>query len=181
MKVYTKTGDKGQTSLYDGCRVDKDDVRVEAYGTIDELNAALGFGKNFINDEEVYSHIEWIQRKLFNVGGELAMRDGSSFPECVTEDDIKQLEDWIDEYLNKNENDPGFKFILPGSNMASGALELPRTISRRAERRMITLSKQAEISSTVMKFVNRLSDTIYMFGRYLQTETTVIDFDKKKK
>ncbi len=180
MQIYTKTGDKGTTSLYDGTRVDKDDIRVEAYGTIDELNSVLGLAKNYIKEEFIVEDIEWIQTQLFNVAGELAMQDGSQFPNRITDEDIKKLESMIDDSLGRMKNDPGFKFILPGSNLESGALHVARTVCRRAERRMLTLSKTATISKTVVKFINRLSDTIYAFGRYLESEITLIQFDDKK-
>lgn len=180
MNIYTKTGDKGQTSLYDQHRVYKDDIRVEAYGTIDELNSALGMAKNFIQDEAIFTHVEWVQRMLFDVAGELATREGATFPERVSSKDIEQLEAWIDFYIDKMGRDQVFQFILPGSNKASGALHMARTICRRAERRMITLSKEAEISDTVIKFINRLSDCIYTFGRYLEDELTLIEFKKSE-
>ncbi len=175
MKVYTKTGDKGKTSLYDSTRVFKDDMRVEAYGTIDELNAIIGFAKNFITDENLVGHLIWIQNKLFNVGGEIATVDGESFPKKVTTDDIKQLESWIDEYIDKIGRERAFNFILPGSNKLTGALHIARTVCRRAERRMITLSRHAEVSDVVIKFINRLSDCLYTFSRLYDTD--LIGFD----
>lgn len=178
MKIYTKTGDKGQTSLYDKHRVYKDDIRVEAYGTIDELNSALGMAKNFVQDEGIFGHIEIIQRALFDVAGELATRNGSEFPERVGIKEIEQLEGWIDFYIDKMGRDQVFQFILPGSNKAAGALHIARTICRRAERRMITLAKEADVSDTVLKYVNRLSDCIYSFARYLEDEITLINFNQ---
>lgn len=180
MKIYTKTGDKGQTSLYDKHRVYKDDIRVEAYGTIDELNSTLGMAKNYIQDEEIFAHVEVIQRLLFDVAGELATRNGADFPERVGAAEIEQLEQWIDIYIDRMGRDQVFQFILPGSNKAAGALHIARTICRRAERRMITLSKEAEISETVLKYVNRLSDCIYAFARYLEDEVTLINFNEEK-
>lgn len=178
MKIYTKTGDKGTTSLYDGHRVSKDDIRVESYGTLDELNASLGMAKNFVNHEDIFEHIEWIQRILFDVAGELATREGKNFPERVNASHIQQLEKWIDTYIDLMGRDQAFQFILNGSNKASGALHMSRTICRRAERRMITLTQYAEISEHVMKFVNRLSDCLYTFARYLEDEITLITFKK---
>lgn len=178
IKIYTKTGDKGKTSLYDAHRVDKDDIRVESYGTIDELNSSLGLAKNFIEDKEIRTHIEWIQRQLFNVAGELATRDGATFPDRVGPKQIVQLEAWIDQYIEKMGRDNSFQFILPGSNHAAGALHVARTICRRGERRMITLSKKAPISETVMKFVNRLSDCIYTFARFIEVDRQLINFSK---
>ncbi len=181
MRIYTKSGDKGQTSLYDRTRVDKDDIRVEAYGTIDELNSVLGLAVGNIKDEDIKEAITWIQHKLFSVAGELATVKGSDFPDCVSDEDIKKLEEWIDKYIEKMGSKQAFRFILPGSDMASGALHLARTVCRRAERRMMTLAKNAEISVTVMKFVNRLSDTIFTFARYIENEVTLAEFNDGKR
>ena len=178
IKIYTKTGDKGKTSLYDGTRVDKDSTRVEAYGTVDELNSALAVAKNYIDDKDIFKAIEHIQRKLFNVAGELATSDGASFPERVTEEDIKYLENIIDTYIEKMGSEQEFQFILPGSGKASAHLHLARTICRRAERRILKLTEEAEVSQTVMKYVNRLSDAIYSMGRYLEVSIELIEFDK---
>ncbi len=180
MKIYTKSGDKGQTSLYDSKRVDKDDIRVESYGTIDELNSFIGAAKNHIDDEEVLENIDWIQHKLFSVAGELATTDGQSFATRVTDEDVKQLETWIDMYLERIGRDVRFQFTLPGSNQVTADLHIARTVCRRAERRMITLSKQAEISDTVLKFVNRLSDCLYTYTRYFD-ESTVGKIERPKK
>lgn len=176
MKIYTKTGDKGQTSLYDSTRVDKDSIRVDCYGTIDELNCSLGFAKNFIENEEVVKEINNIQRLLFNVAGELATKDGSKFPNRVTEEDVLGLEKLIDSFMSRANNTP--QFIIPGSSKASGALHVARTICRRAERRIITLNREEPIGPVLMKYVNRLSDTIYAMARYLEDEVTLVKFNK---
>lgn len=178
LKIYTKTGDKGQTSLYDTSRIDKDDIRVESYGTIDELNASLGFAKTFIDSSEIRQLIEGVQRKLFNVAGELAMLDGSSFPERIEESDIQNLEEGIDYFLEQLGRDQAFRFVLPGSNTASGALHVARTVCRRAERRIITLSKEAETSPLLLKYVNRLADYIYTLARVLEERPTFVEFKK---
>lgn len=177
MKVYTKTGDKGTTSLYDGTRVSKDFIRVESYGTIDELNSSLGLAKNYIEVEEIKALVSKLQRSLFDVAGELATSDYSKFKTRVTEDDIKFLEEQIDHFTSIMDQENCF--ILPGSNLSSGHLHVARTICRRAERRMITLKSQEDISETVMKYVNRLSDLIYSIARFLETELTYIEFGKK--
>lgn len=176
MKIYTKTGDKGQTSLYDSTRVDKDSVRVDCYGTIDELNCSLGFAKNFIDNEEVVNEINQIQRLLFNVAGELATKDGSKFPNRVTEDNVMNLEKLIDNFMNRTNNTP--QFIIPGSNKASGSMHVARTICRRAERRIITLNREESIDPILMKYVNRLSDAIYAIARFLEDEVVLVDFNK---
>lgn len=180
MKIYTKTGDKGQTSLYDQHRINKDDIRVESYGTIDELNSNLGFAKNFVSDEEIFTLIERIQRELFNVAGELATLDGSKFPERIMETQVKYLEEQIDALLDRMGRNQEFRFILPGSNKESAALHICRTICRRAERRIITLSKTCEINPYLIQYVNRLADMIYTMARFLEDQLTYIYFKKEQ-
>lgn len=177
MKVYTKTGDKGTTSLYDGTRVPKDYIRVESYGTIDELNSSLGLAKNYIEEEEIKELVSKLQRSLFDVAGELATSDYKQFKTRVTEEDIAFLEKQIDHFTSIMDQENAF--ILPGSNLASGHLHVARTICRRAERRMISLKAQEPVSDTVMKYVNRLSDTIYSIARFLETDLTYIEFGKQ--
>ncbi|MGI5998381.1 MAG: cob(I)yrinic acid a,c-diamide adenosyltransferase [Lutispora sp.] len=177
MRIYTKTGDKGKTSLYDNTRVDKDSIRVDCYGTIDELNCSLGFAKNFIDNNEIVQEVNKIQRMLFNVAGELATIDSSKFPQSIKEEDVQDLEKLIDNFIARSNNTP--QFILPGSSKASGALHMARTICRRAERRIITLSKEESVSPILMKYVNRLSDAIYAMARFLEDEVVLVEFDKK--
>jgi len=178
MKIYTKTGDKGKTSLYDNTRVDKDDIRVESYGTIDELNSYLGLARNFVEDKELVDIILKIQRELFDVAGELATKDKDKFPEKLDEDNIKYLESIIDKYLEKMNKEQQFKFIIPGSNKASATLHVGRTICRRAERRIITLTRDEDIREVVLKYVNRLSDVLYTMARYLESDLIYVDFNK---
>lgn len=178
LKIYTKTGDSGQTSLYDQTRINKEDIRVESYGTIDELNSTLGLAKTFINDEAIYQLIERIQRELFNVAGELAMLDGSGFPDRITEENILFLEQTIDAYLDRIGRDQVFKFILPGSNTASGALHVSRTVCRRAERRILRLARQHAVGPILIKYVNRLADFIYTLARYMEENPTFVEFKK---
>lgn len=176
MKIYTKTGDKGQTSLYDSTRIDKDSLRVESYGTIDELNSNLGFARNFVEDKDVVEILYNIQRELFDVAGELATRDREKFPEKIHEGHVQSLEKIIDIYLEKI--DKIDKFIIPGSNKASAALHVARTVCRRAERRILTLSRHEEVSDVLIKYVNRLSDVIYALARYLESELKYVEFQK---
>lgn len=175
MKIYTKTGDKGETSLYDNRRVEKDSLRVESYGTIDELNSSLGFARNFIEDRDIIDILFKIQRELFDVAGELATLDRERFPEKITEEHVNSLEKIIDTYLSKTPQVD--KFIIPGSNRASASLHVARTICRRAERRIITLSKHEEVSPILIKYINRLSDCIYSLGRYLETDLLYVEFN----
>ncbi len=174
IKIYTKSGDKGRTSLYDGARVDKDDIRVEAYGTIDELKSTLGVAKNLVDDQKMRDQIEWIQTYLFKVGGELATQDGEKFKDRIKPEDIKQLEEWIDLYVEKMDQNGAFTFILPGTNGVAAALHVARTVCRRAERRMISLAKVAVVADTIMKFVNRLSDCLYAMARYMEDDIVAI-------
>lgn len=178
MKIYTKSGDKGTTSLYDNSRIAKDSLRVESYGTIDELNSSLGFAKNFIEDKKVYKIIRNIQRKLFNVAGELATPDWESFPERISESDIKTLEEEIDYFLEEMNQKEKSMFIIPGSSKASAALHQSRTICRRAERRITALAGESEISPLLQKYVNRLSDLLYTLARFSESELDYVEFDK---
>lgn len=178
MKIYTKTGDKGTTNLYDNTRIDKDSIRVESYGTIDELNSSLGLARNFIEDDAVTDIILKLQRELFDVAGELATKDKNKFPEKINETHVSELENTIDNYLSKMNQKQQSKFIIPGSNKESAALHVSRTICRRAERRIITLSRGEEISPILIKYVNRLSDVIYTLARYLETKLSYVDFEK---
>lgn len=179
MKIYTKTGDRGQTSLYDQTRVAKNNIRVESYGTIDELNSSIGLARQFVDDSDIRAHLIHIQRKLFNVAGELATTKGSDFPDRIQEADIKALESIIDTYLDRIGKEQAFQFIIPGSSKSSAALHVSRTICRRAERRILSLAQEAEVSEHILKFVNRLSDTLYTLGRYLEDEPHLVYFNGK--
>ncbi|SES64275.1 cob(I)alamin adenosyltransferase [Natronincola peptidivorans] len=176
MKIYTKTGDTGETSLYDGKRIKKDDIRVESYGTIDELNSTLGFARNFIEDEKIIDIIYRIQRELFDVAGELATEDREKFPEKIAKEHVDFLENIIDEYLAKIEEVNAF--IIPGTNKASASLHVARTICRRAERRILTLNREVNVNPVLIKYVNRLSDTIYTIARYLESQLKYVEFKK---
>lgn len=175
MSIYTKTGDKGTTSLFDNKRVAKDDIRVEAYGTIDELVSALGLTKNYLDDREIYDLIEKVQHKLFTVASILATEDKSKIQYHIMDKDIEFLEGVIDKYMGLLDDPTGF--IIPGSGKASGHLHLCRTICRRAERRIITLQGHEDIDPKVVKYVNRLSDFIYALGRYLEEKETKINYE----
>lgn len=176
MKIYTKTGDKGQTSLYDGTRIDKDSLRVESYGTVDELNSYIGFAMKFVDDDRIKDSLKRIQMRLFFVAGELATLEEGRYIYRVREEDIAALEKIIDDYLPKISGVD--KFIVPGSSEASAALHVARTICRRAERRIISLKNKEEVSDTLLKFVNRLSDVLYTYARFLESNLTIMDFEK---
>jgi cob(I)alamin adenosyltransferase len=176
MKIYTKTGDKGETSLYDGKRVRKDETRVESYGTVDELNCSIGLARNFVEDEAVKENLYRIQRELFDVAGELATTDRDKFPEKIDEEHVKTLEAIIDEYLMKIDDVDAF--IIPGSNIAAASLHVARTVCRRAERRILKLSREESVSEHLLKYVNRLSDSLYAMARYLETDLNYVVFQK---
>ncbi len=174
MSVYTKTGDKGQTSLFDNKRVDKDDLRVESYGTIDELNTLLGLSKNFIEENDMYLLIHQIQRKLFDVGAELATEDEKKRPVTIGEEEVIFLEKEIDKYTERIKKPD--HFVIPGAGKTSAILHVARTVCRRAERRMISLSKEANINLHLIKYINRLSDLIYILSRCTEDDYEEVNF-----
>ncbi len=172
MKIYTRTGDNGQTSLYDGSRVDKDDIRVESYGTLDELNSYIGLCINYAKNEDK-KILRDIQIKLFSVSGELATKK-EQYKNIVVEEDIKTLENIIDEYIQKI--DKVDAFIVPGTSIISANLHIARSICRRAERRILTLSKIEDINPFLIKYINRLSDTLYAIARYHENDLIYIKY-----
>ena len=166
MNIYTKTGDKGETSLFDNKRVPKDDIRVESYGTIDELSSWIGLAKNYVEDSDIYDTLQDIQNKLFTVAAILATEDQTKIKDNMVDEDILDLEKIIDYYMEKLNNPKGF--IVTGSNKKSAYLHVSRTVCRRSERRIISLTKIAEINPLVIKYVNRLSDALYAIARFLE-------------
>lgn len=161
-KIYTRTGDQGTTGLGDGSRVDKDAVRVEAYGTTDELNSALGM---VLAEPDVPADLrhwlEEIQHDLFDLGAELCIPGHS----VLTAAFIERLEQQID--AMNTQLPPLKEFILPGGNRAASACHLARTICRRAERRVFSLSKVETINDWGLKYLNRLSDFLFVAARIL--------------
>ncbi|MEW9076924.1 cob(I)yrinic acid a,c-diamide adenosyltransferase [Terrisporobacter glycolicus] len=173
MKIYTKTGDKGKTSLYDGSRVDKDDIRVESYGALDELNSYIGLCTNYAKDEDK-EILRSIQIKLFAVSAELATKEEGKYKAPITDDDVKSLEKIIDYYISKIDKIDAF--IVPGTSLISANLHIARTICRKAERRIISLSKADIVNPQLLKYVNRLSDVIYAIARYNESELIYIKY-----
>ncbi len=169
VKIYTKTGDLGETGLFDGTRVPKDTPRVEAYGDVDELNALLGTVLSFIhNDEEIRACLLTIQRDLFVVGSHLA--DPTAKVEAkrgekasFSEDKVTELETWIDQF--ESYLSPLRQFILPGGSKGGSTLHHARTVCRRAERRIVSLSQSVDISPLIITYVNRLSDFLFVAAR----------------
>jgi cob(I)alamin adenosyltransferase len=161
--IYTKTGDSGETGLCNGSRISKADLRIECIGLIDEVNAIIGLAKSFSEKENINKDLEEIQQYLFNVGADLAESKLTITPEFV-----RILENKIDTYENNLE--PLKEFILPGGNKSSAILHHARTTSRRAERNIVKLNKQELVNSTVIIFVNRLSDLLFVMARSANTE-----------
>lgn len=170
-KIYTKTGDAGKTSLLGGTRVPKYHVRIEAYGTVDELNACMGM----LGQEKVLSSlaplIRDIQNKLFTLGSILANDPEKSRFEIpgLAESDIQQLENSIDELNDQLE--PLKNFVLPGGHPANAWAHLGRTICRRAERRVVELNEHVELDPRVLRYLNRLSDWLFMVARFASKES----------
>jgi len=163
MKIYTKTGDKGQTSLANGQRVSKSDARLEAYGTVDELNSFVGLLRcKLSNNTEVDQYLEWVQNKLFNLGAALAQAAG----EWIAVDDVQTLERWMDEMQTDL---PAFQgFVLPGGSEAISLCHVCRTITRRLEREMVRVNDQEHtqtIGAELVCFVNRLSDFWFILAQ----------------
>jgi len=183
-KVYTKTGDAGQTRLAGGQQVWKDSLRVDVYGVIDELNAAIGlvrvFTKDCLHEYPTLTRLEkegrWIQNKLFDIGGIIATAPGQKLLRMplVTDDDVRRLEQCMDECQKTLA--PLRDFVLPGGGKVSGFLHQARTICRRAERRCVELAKQESVEPAIIRFLNRLSDTLFVFARWVDMICKEPDF-----
>ena len=170
MKIYTKTGDGGETGLFGGGRIPKDSLRVAAYGEVDELNAALGLARALEPPEFVDALVQRIQRDLFTIGAELATPDPDKLHKALSrtsaaigESDIAALEDAIDGHQSRLE--PLKNFILPGGAPKAAALHLARTVCRRAERAVVALSRHEQISPAILRYLNRLSDLLFVLAR----------------
>ena len=174
-KVYTRTGDGGQTRLAGGQSVSKDSLRVEAYGTVDELNASIGLVRALNEDgrrtqvsaQQLERDLRWIQNKLFDLGGLLATAPGQTFknmPTIKAQDAVK-----LERMMDRRQKDlaPLKEFILPGGGKVSAALHQARTICRRAERVGVRLAKEEPLDGQIVKFLNRLSDTLFVLARWV--------------
>jgi cob(I)alamin adenosyltransferase len=170
-KVYTRGGDKGETSLIGGARVPKSDARIECYGTVDELNATLGLVRTALEQSAAGPHllpiIQRVQQELFNLGAELAAQDAdwlAKLPRAEARH-VEQLEKDIDAL---NDQLPKLKtFVLPGGGWASSYFHLARTVCRRAERLVVALARSGEdVGEHAITYLNRLSDALFVFGRW---------------
>lgn len=170
-QIYTRTGDAGTTALFGGGRVPKDHPRVEAYGQVDELNSTIGVAISFMSDERLSAFLTSVQNELFNVGAELASESGgekaASFARMFTDAEVKiaaleELMDELDAALP-----PLQTFVLPSGSRAGALLHLCRTVCRRAERAVITLSHGEQVNPELQRYLNRLSDLLFVMARYV--------------
>lgn len=174
MKIYTKTGDKGETGLFGGERISKDSSRINAYGTIDELNAFIGLAITEVTNEEIKEDLKKIQNELFTVGADLATPDTEKNKKLnivrTPASFYVEAENMIDHYdsnLDELKN-----FILPGGSKGSVLLHVCRTICRRAEREVVGLKKSVTIGDNILIFLNRLSDLFFVLSRYENKATS---------
>lgn len=170
MKIYTKTGDDGTTGLLGGDRVSKSNPKIEAYGTIDELNAHVGMVRDLFTQPEIQNQLLSIQNQLFIIGSHLATSDKGTkmnLPE-MPENEIQNLELWMDEM---DKSLPVLQhFILPGGHPASSASHVTRCVCRRAERRIVEIKSTENSHSLHLKYINRLSDYFFVLSRYILQE-----------
>ncbi|WP_203640743.1 cob(I)yrinic acid a,c-diamide adenosyltransferase [Levilactobacillus andaensis] len=180
MAIYTKGGDKGKTSLFDGLRVEKDSIRVETYGTFDELNANISLADKFCKSEKNKKILQTVEYRMFYLQGEIATKDTEKFlkqSQFITDDDTHALEKVIDDYTQSLPTI--HSFILPGSSKAGAQLHVCRTICRRAERSFVKLSKSIEFRPELERYVNRLSDFLYIMARSEDYEDLIDDVTEK--
>lgn len=182
MKIYTRTGDKGTTSLFSQQRVSKDHPLIQAIGTVDEGNSALGFALSFLPQEErfqqIREQIEIIQHALFDVGAALATPRSCHENKKLEKtrfdpESIAVLEQWID--TMEDQLPPLKTFILPGGHPVGAALHLSRTIIRRAERLVLPLYEQADVAQAVLVYLNRLSDYLFVLSRFVNHQLKMIE------
>ncbi len=172
MPIYTGTGDEGLTGLFDNQRVPKDDLRIEAYGTVDELNSCIGLVRCEALPEELDRRLEEIQSTLFDLGADLATH-GDDEPPAVLTTGTGRLEGWIDE---SEAQLPALRnFVLPGGHREAALLHLARTVARRAERLFWGLQRRDELSKTAGIYLNRLSDLLFSWARLANHRNRVAD------
>ena len=176
MKIYTKTGDRGQTALFGGERVSKANARVEAYGEVDELNSILGLARAERFDDELDELLARLQSQLFTLGAELATPPDSKADlgiVAVSDADVALLEQAIDKA--ESELEPLKTFILPGGSRSAATLHLARTVCRRAERSLVRLAQDEPVRDECVRYLNRLSDALFVFGRLANLRAGVRD------
>jgi cob(I)alamin adenosyltransferase len=177
MKIYTRTGDHGQTSLFGGARVPKNDARIEAYGTVDELSSQLGLTRTTLLPAEVDAILNQVQFDLFEVGAHLASPGTSRFP-GVDAARIDELERAID--AMERELAPLTTFILPGGSTGAAHLHVARTVCRRAERLVVALQDESPATISTIQYLNRLSDYLFVAARFANQRAGVEDVPWKR-
>lgn len=160
MPIYTKKGDKGETGIFNGERVGKDDLRIEVLGTIDEANSFLGLSASFLKEKYLISKITKVQRTLFKLGSIVAGA-GGSIPKSVVGKYEKEIDDWT------GAMPPLKNFIFPGGDSAAASIFVARAVVRRTERLIVRLNSQDEVSSGILIYINRLSDYLFTLARYI--------------
>lgn len=178
MKIYTKTGDAGETSLLGGSRVRKDHRRIDAYGTVDELNSTIGLARAAWPESPVDQELGSIQADLFDLGAFLATIAPNDMFRGPADERIEALEASID--AMESELEPLKTFILPGGSPASAALHVSRTVCRRAERRVVALEELSDDMSRVLQYLNRLADYLFVAARYANHKAGVQDVAWKR-
>lgn len=173
IKVYTKKGDSGETGLYGGSRISKNNIKVDTYGNIDESAAFIGAARALVKDKEIKDVLYKIQEKFLVVGAHLASdKNGvSKLKEKIEITDIENIEKMIDEY-SKNLL-PLYKFIIPGDNIESAALHVARTVVRRSERKIVALKESEEVAPEILKYINRVSDILFVLARIVEDQEAV--------
>ncbi len=175
LKIYTRTGDQGETSLFAGGRVDKNDLRLHAYGTVDELNSLLGLACAHQLDGELVTKVERVQMELFQVGADLAtpLDADAQWIVRIDEESVQMLEQEIDAL--DSTLPPLKNFIIPGGSLAAATLHLARTTCRRAERWIVALKQETDINPLVLSYINRLSDWLFVIARAANARAGVAD------
>ncbi len=164
VKIFTKTGDKGETGRFDGTRVPKNDPLIEVNGTIDECNSLMGVARSYNEDKRLDSILHNFQSLLIVAGSEVTNVEHDDRLPFITDGDIQSMEDLIDEL--EEELEPLTNFILPAGGKVSAHLHLARTASRKVERRLVTLCGTTEVNPVLLAYFNRLSDTLFVLARY---------------
>lgn len=182
MKITTKTGDKGQTSIFGGERVDKDNVRIEANGTMDELNSAIGVLRSHMSEnDDRYNTILEIQKNIMALMSLIATPSNCTKPNKTEfpSNGLIQLENNVDRMLSELGDDASF-FVLPGGNKISAQAQFVRTLTRRAERRIVSLNKHDTIQPDILEYVNRLSDHFFVFALH-ESKMSGVNLEKFNK
>ncbi len=180
MKIYTKTGDAGETGLFGGARVSKASLRVEAYGEVDELNSTVGWARVQLSDPDLDTFLHQIQHDLFEVGAELGStedRKQKSAMPLIAESQVEALERAIDKY---EQGPPALtSFVLPGGSEGAARFHLARCVCRRAERSLVALGSQETLRGELFRYLNRLSDLLFVLARYANHRAGVEDIPWK--